>query len=360
MELLSETRGLDDISARVHSWQAQPDLAVRNWPAVLRIVQRSSLAECAWLFDIQPSGDLGELIAQVGNARLSSLAAIANIQGERIPAAPCQFHWFNTGESQFSLVMVGGASSGLAVLLFLLDSTAPPTRRDKLEEVVTLAHERILGAASELQIKASGQTSVDAEKHDPIEPLPVEPLAAQLPFGVLLIDENHHIYFQNSAARMLLQNSAEVRASNHRLVIRQTKNAMRLQVALREILVGSSDAAPKKCLAFNVEGSLPHIFRISRYGAIEGKPIACILITNSALAPEVEVSSLAESFALTPTERRLISELASGLSLQESASTLRCKVDTARGYLKQIFQKTGTHRQVDLISLFRNGALPRI
>jgi DNA-binding CsgD family transcriptional regulator len=57
-------------------------------------------------------------------------------------------------------------------------------------------------------------------------------------------------------------------------------------------------------------------------------------------------------------ETRVVAQLTEGCTVQEAASHLKLKVETVRTYLKQVFQKTGTHRQVDLIQLMKCGALP--
>jgi DNA-binding CsgD family transcriptional regulator len=66
-------------------------------------------------------------------------------------------------------------------------------------------------------------------------------------------------------------------------------------------------------------------------------------------------------YQLTDVESRLSSELVSGASLGEAAAAISVRPHTARGYLKQIFAKTQTNRQADLIRLLlasaaRNGA----
>src|SRR5262245_16670199 len=54
-------------------------------------------------------------------------------------------------------------------------------------------------------------------------------------------------------------------------------------------------------------------------------------------------------FALSPAEVRLVAYLFAGASLRSSAKALGIKYETARSYLKSVFQKTGTHRQAELV-----------
>ena len=54
-------------------------------------------------------------------------------------------------------------------------------------------------------------------------------------------------------------------------------------------------------------------------------------------------------FALTPVQARLVALLFAGASLRSCAEKLGIKYESARGYLKAVFEKTGTHRQAELV-----------
>ena len=54
-------------------------------------------------------------------------------------------------------------------------------------------------------------------------------------------------------------------------------------------------------------------------------------------------------FGLSPAEARLVVLLFAGASLRSCAKALGIKYETARSYLKSVFQKTGTHRQAELV-----------
>ena len=54
-------------------------------------------------------------------------------------------------------------------------------------------------------------------------------------------------------------------------------------------------------------------------------------------------------FHLTHAEARLVAHLVQGTSLKCSAEALGIKYETVHSYLKSAFQKTGTHRQAELV-----------
>jgi len=60
---------------------------------------------------------------------------------------------------------------------------------------------------------------------------------------------------------------------------------------------------------------------------------------------------LRRTFGLTAAEARLASHLAAGQDLETAAELCRITRETARGYLKSVFAKTGTRRQGELVAL---------
>jgi DNA-binding CsgD family transcriptional regulator len=62
-----------------------------------------------------------------------------------------------------------------------------------------------------------------------------------------------------------------------------------------------------------------------------------------------EMAFLQNRFGLTPAEARLVVHLVTGASLRSCGNALGISYETARGYLKSAFQKTGTHRQAELV-----------
>jgi DNA-binding CsgD family transcriptional regulator len=64
-------------------------------------------------------------------------------------------------------------------------------------------------------------------------------------------------------------------------------------------------------------------------------------------------------FDLTPTEARLAVGLASGLPLKAAAEMTDVKLSTARAYLDQIFRKTGTNQQSQLVALLKSASAVR-
>ena len=86
-------------------------------------------------------------------------------------------------------------------------------------------------------------------------------------------------------------------------------------------------------------------------GSAPESAAAMVIVSDpeSLMVPDEDL--LRMMFHLTPAESRLAQRLARGASLPEAAGDLRLSVETVRKRLKAVFEKTGTSRQPELISL---------
>lgn len=65
-----------------------------------------------------------------------------------------------------------------------------------------------------------------------------------------------------------------------------------------------------------------------------------------------EISRFSARFGLTVAETRILREIISGKGLLAAAARLDISESTARTHARRIFNKTGTHRQAELIRSF--------
>jgi DNA-binding CsgD family transcriptional regulator/PAS domain-containing protein len=80
--------------------------------------------------------------------------------------------------------------------------------------------------------------------------------------------------------------------------------------------------------------------------------VVATMISASALLPSPTI--LTGLFDLTPSEVKLATALAKGLSLTAAAAEAGLKVSTVRTYLNRIFRKTGTNQQSQLVALLKS------
>ena len=85
--------------------------------------------------------------------------------------------------------------------------------------------------------------------------------------------------------------------------------------------------------------------------SLHSSAAALLLITDIDLPARIDRSLLREMFSLTHTEAALAREITAGRSLREAAQRLSISEGHARQRLKQIFLKTETSSQMELVAL---------
>lgn len=80
-----------------------------------------------------------------------------------------------------------------------------------------------------------------------------------------------------------------------------------------------------------------------------------LIVSDPDARPAFAVKELIERYALTHSEARLARLVVRGTALRDAAAQAGLSYQTARSYLKSIFEKTGTSRQAELVNrLFRD------
>ena len=82
-----------------------------------------------------------------------------------------------------------------------------------------------------------------------------------------------------------------------------------------------------------------------------GTPQAVIFISDPSRRPKVSGTILSELFGLTPTEADVACAIAHGRRTNQIAADLSISPTTVAFHLGNVFEKTRTHRQGDLIAL---------
>ncbi|ALA60505.1 helix-turn-helix transcriptional regulator [Nitrospira moscoviensis] len=103
-------------------------------------------------------------------------------------------------------------------------------------------------------------------------------------------------------------------------------------------------------------GLRPYIALVSPLRAGRGRlddrlPAAVVFVADPERMPGVSIDRLTKLYGLTRAEAELALQLAGGLDLRDIASAMGKTLNTLRTQLKQVFQKTGTARQAELVRL---------
>jgi DNA-binding CsgD family transcriptional regulator len=79
------------------------------------------------------------------------------------------------------------------------------------------------------------------------------------------------------------------------------------------------------------------------------EPLVIVYVRDPDRPEETRTEVLQRLYGLAPSQARLAELLATGRSLKAAAKVLGITLVSARQYLKLILQKTGTHRQAELV-----------
>ncbi len=180
--------------------------------------------------------------------------------------------------------------------------------------------------------------------------------------GVMLLDRRSHLLFANTHAMAILEQRDGLRRSGDSITATEASVAVRFQAAIQQALHWNQDftatsqvahAAPILLLHRATERrALVATVMSVRHAAIDLRDAAVIIYVFD---PERDfarvLAPICRIYKLTGAEAHLVHHLMSGLRITEAAKRMQVQPDTARAYLKQVFLKTATNRQVDLMRL---------
>jgi len=177
--------------------------------------------------------------------------------------------------------------------------------------------------------------------------------------AVFFLDEHKRIVFSNRAAQQLTSANDGIRLRGDGIVLARKQDDDKFQgfvsqaispIASPDTSLGGAMRAPRPSgkrpygiLVSSVTGNYPLLSAL--------RPAVCVVITDPDLKKPLQNRRLRVVFGLTEAEARLTSQLAAGEDLRSAAGKLEITYGTARSRLAQIFQKTDTRRQGELIRL---------
>lgn len=183
--------------------------------------------------------------------------------------------------------------------------------------------------------------------------------------ATLVLDRAGDLVHANHAAHALLEVGDGLRRNGASVTAINLGDALRLQLTVEHVVTGAATRAPG--------GRLP-VVHLRRAGGARPLVVAVMPVedppmtrTDPAIVlyvvrPDLELDGLlrpaCEHYGLSPVETRLVVLLAQGTTLADTARQLRVKEQTARAYLKQIFIKTDTNRQAELVSVMMASMMP--
>lgn len=181
--------------------------------------------------------------------------------------------------------------------------------------------------------------------------------------GVMMIDRGSKIVFANTSATTILSATEPLRRIGESFTASDVRQAVPLQVALSHAIADNGDdrragqdedggrrASVVALRSQRLGRSLVLSVVPAEQRATEPFDVAAIVyIIDPKLDTTKQLQPVCALFGLSPVETRLVCLLTAGQTLQDAAVAMRIKDQTARSYLKQVFSKTDTRRQADLV-----------
>lgn len=173
--------------------------------------------------------------------------------------------------------------------------------------------------------------------------------------GVIVTDDASKVIFMNpSGAEFVSQNDGLSVDHGQTLRAASLEDTAKLQALIRDLTDGNPHGDRQAIALRRPSMVMPYSIRAELVdGESDGEtgPRVMLFIMDPEKLPRVLPEIIGPLFDLTRSESRLAAEIASGATLDMAAENLGLTVSTVRTYLKQIFLKTGTSRQAELVRL---------
>lgn len=180
------------------------------------------------------------------------------------------------------------------------------------------------------------------------------------PWGVIVLNCQQRILSANARAERVLAAGDSLHCLEGRLHALRGADDRTLQAAIASKLSlhPAADVAGRRSLLSitRPDGKLPLIVRISALPQdgnllLPNAPAALVFLSDASEGPLLTEAELAQLFGLTRREATLAMHLTEGLTLPMAVARMGISHNTGRAHLRDIFTKTGTHSQPQLVRL---------
>lgn len=167
--------------------------------------------------------------------------------------------------------------------------------------------------------------------------------------ALVLLDAQGQVVSLNRPARTIIEHGDGIGLANRRLVIPNASGR-----GFASLLCPDGAQAPLLRLARPSGKSAYWVARVPLPPSGETPPDsrrACVALTlhDSAAAGEIDGASFARMHGLSKAETRLLGMLMAHDTLPSIAQALDLSINTVRSQLRAVLEKTGTHRQTELL-----------
>lgn len=177
-------------------------------------------------------------------------------------------------------------------------------------------------------------------------------------YGILLVGPAHRIVHANGAAEQILRSGDGLHIRDQRLEATRAVADATLNRSIAAALCAPSTSDPRSTphgssLIFaRPSGKRPYVIHVLPVASGDSEARrALIAIVDPTAAPEPPAELLRRLYGLTRAEALVALQVLRCEGVAAAAETLSLSPATVRTHLRHIFEKTGTHRQAELVRL---------
>jgi DNA-binding CsgD family transcriptional regulator len=180
--------------------------------------------------------------------------------------------------------------------------------------------------------------------------------------GIVLLDADLGIIHTNLAADAMLRESDPISSAGGRLSLPHPRSTEALEDAVRRAASGGMELGQRGMglPTRRRDGSpvIVHVMPLRRGRRSTASATAAVFVAAATAPPKMPGAALALLYDLTPAETRVLELIVEGKPPTEIGTALGISISTVKTHLVRVFDKTGVHRQADLIRLVNTLTLP--
>jgi pimeloyl-ACP methyl ester carboxylesterase/DNA-binding CsgD family transcriptional regulator len=186
-----------------------------------------------------------------------------------------------------------------------------------------------------------------------------EKLLERLPLGIIIVDGESRVHVCNDKMSSFILNNRGIGTTDRMLSGNTFKETMRLREVVRSVsedpngtgktihLSSLGSALPLSALVIPLGPSTPR--------GVNDKGMVAVLVAAPEMHSEIPTDTLRSFYRLTKAEARLVASLLKDPDISAIAEEFGISKHTVRNQLKSVFEKTGTHRQAELVQQVLTG-----
>ncbi len=175
--------------------------------------------------------------------------------------------------------------------------------------------------------------------------------------GIIIVGPNWRVINLNTSAERIVRAEDGFKMWSARLAAESATADHKLQRALHAAVTREGDTirSGQSFICERPSGKQPYVVHVLPLhrgpNEMTREPRALVLIVDPDQEPEPAATLLRRLYGLTATEADVALRIARGADLKEVSSGLSVSITTVRKHLQHVFDKTGTHRQAELVRL---------